>query len=135
MTGRILTALTLAAFIALPVPANAKGGNGPSVKNGQPAAEVTTTYKETIEHYSVKPGDARVIAPSPPPSSLDEPVPPPPLGIGRYVWQSGHWTWAGGEWAWRPGTYVEATQGPASWIPEHWVEEPEGWVRIDGHWQ
>jgi len=134
MIGRLTTTLALAASMALPWPADA-GTGGQLAENQQVAAEVTTTYTETIEHYSIGPGRTTIVAPEPPPQPLAETVPPPPLGIGHFVWRSGHWGWSDGRWVWSPGGYVETVESRSTWEPGHWTEDPQGWVWVEGHWR
>lgn len=49
-----------------------------------------------------------VVSPTSPPPMRVETIPPPPLSMGHYVWQSGHWSWSGSDWMWVGGRYVES---------------------------
>jgi len=127
--------MALAAAIALPQPA---------------AAQVTETYTETIEHYSVGGGSAgttirpsdpiigqstvEIIAPTAPPPSRVEEIPPPPASTG-VAWQAGHWSWSGDTWLWNPGRYVPTEPSYTAWEPGRWVQQPQGWVWVEGHWR
>jgi hypothetical protein len=73
-----------------------------------------------------------VAAPQPPPPIRVEI--PPPAPSSQALWRFGHWSWDGRQFVWNPGQYVERPSPTASWIPDHWEQRPEGWIRVDGQW-
>ncbi len=65
-----------------------------------------------------------------PPAPRYEAVPAPRPG---YAWQGGEYVWVGNRYAWHPGHFVRHEGGV--WVPAHWRQTPNGWVRVEGHWR
>ena len=99
------------------------------------ALSACSTPPATLVELSAVPARASTeigAAPHPPPPIRVEI--PPPAPSPQALWRFGHWSWDGRQFVWNPGQYVERPSPTASWIPDHWEQRPEGWIRVDGQW-
>ena len=79
--------------------------------------------------------DAEVVIGTAPPAPIEEAIPVAPGPAGEWIWHPGHWRWIDERYLWVPGHWAHRPHPHAVWVAPAYVQQPGGYVFVEGHWK